>query len=60
MTKSQAAELAGRLKWACNALFWPCGCSFLTLMVRRAMDADPLWQLNARLRRSLTWWASRL
>ena len=57
MTKSQASELAGRLNWACNALLGRCGRAFLAPILRRAANADPRWELNARLGRSLGRWA---
>ena len=60
ITKSQASELAGRLNWACNALFGRCGRAFLAPILQCATRADPWWKVNLRLRRSLSWWAAWL
>ena len=60
MTKSQAAEQAGRLNWACNTLFGRCGRTFLAPILRRATNKDPRWAINARMRRALSWWLAWL
>ena len=60
MTKSQATEPAGRLNWACNALFGRCGQAFLAPILSRASNKDPRWEINGRMRRSLGWWSAPL
>ena len=56
MSKSLAAELAGHLNGACNALLGSCGRVFLAPVLRRATNADLWWALNKRLQRALLWW----
>ena len=55
MTKSQAAELAGRPNWTCNTLFGRCGCAFLAPILRRATNRDSRWAINGHMRRALGW-----
>ena len=56
MTKFQASELAGRLSWACNALFGRCRRAVLAPILGRPTNANPWCPLNSRLRRSLAGW----
>ena len=60
LSNSQAAELGGRLAWACNALFGRCGRAFLVPILRRADNPKARWRLNRRLRRAVHWWRAWL
>ena len=54
--QSQAAEVAPRLSWSCNALFGRCGRAFLALILRRTTNPETWPQLNRALCRALKWW----
>ena len=56
MSVVEAAELAGRLSWSCNALFGRCGRAYLVPILRRASNPEARLQLNGRLRSALKWW----
>ena len=60
LSNTQAAELGGRLAWACNALFGRCGRAFLVPILRRPDNPKSRWRLNRRLRRALRWWRTWL
>ena len=40
LLRPQAAQLAGRLNWACNALFGRCGRAFLSPILARSVNRE--------------------
>ena len=56
LLRPQAAQLAGRLNWACNALFGRCGRAFLSPILARAAHREARPALNRDLRGALQWW----
>ena len=56
LLRPQASQLAGRLNWACNALFGRCGRAFLSPILARASHREARPGLNRDLRGALKWW----
>ena len=60
LLRPQAAQLAGRLNWACNALFGRCGRAFLSPILARSIHREARPQLNRDLAAALRWWVAWL
>ena len=56
LLRPQASQLAGRLNWACNALFGRCGRAFLSPILSRACHREARPELNGGLVEALSWW----
>ena len=56
LLRPQASQLAGRLNWACNALFGRCGRAFLSPILARAWSWKARPELNRDLAFALCWW----
>ena len=54
--RPQASQLAGRLNWACNALFGRCGRAFLSPILAQSWNREARPELNRDLVTALTWW----
>ena len=56
LLRPQASQLAGRLNWACNALFGRCGRAFLSPILACAAQREARPELNKDLAIAVTWW----